>query len=755
MENQFKVIGRRIQEIRQVLEISVAEMAKVTGITEEEYLKHENGVVESSFSFIMHCAERLGVDLSSIVSGESPKLSFYNITRKSDGLPIERREELEYRHLAPMLKNRHAEPLFVKARPLEDESMPIPLSTHTGHEFDYVLSGSLKLQLGDKIEILNPGDSAFYDSSYPHGMVSVDSEGCEFLAIVMKSEADTPYVETPVIEKDRPKVTRKLIYQDFVKETLDENGFLKGVKFEYPDNFNFTYDVVDVLAERHPDKVAMQWMGNDHSRRTFTFKDISELSCQAANYLYSLGIRKGDRVMMVLRRNYQFWILQNALHRIGAVSVLATSQLKPHDFEYRFERAGVKCIICSADGDILESAEEATKKCPNVQVKIAVNGTRLGWRNFDEELDFYNNKFKRPEDLKATDLMLMFFSSGTTGYPKIVAHSFTYPLGHATTARWWQNVDPDGLHLTISDTGWAKAMWGKLYGQWLNEAAVMVYDFDRFDASDIMRLFKDFKLTTFCAPPTMYRFLIREDLGECDFSSLKYTTIAGEALNPEVFQQFYKASGLKMMEGFGQTETTAVIANITGMTPKPGSMGKPNPQYEVELFDNDGKPVKTGDVGEIVIKAEPHQVPGLFLGYYNDPEATANAWHDGYYHTGDTAWRDEDGYYWYVGRIDDLIKSSGYRIGPFEIESTLMELPYVLECAVIGVPDETRGQVVKAYIVLTRDKQPSEELKKEIQNYVKNNTAPYKYPRIIEFAESLPKTPSGKIRRTELRNLSK
>ena len=755
MENKLQQIGNRIRDIRQIREISEEEMAKVTGVTVEEYRKHEDGLVESPFAFLYLCAERFGVDVGVLVSGESPKLSLYNITRKGGGMPIKRREELDYRHLAPLLKNRHTEPLFVRAQP-QDEGLPIHLTTHPGHEFDYVLSGRLRIQLGTKTDVLNPGDSVLLDSSLPHGMVAADGKPCEFLAIVMYGEgveAPVPAPAAKASESDDQPSSGRLLYQDYLDAEFDENGILNKVKFHYPDNFNFAYDVVDRLAEKTPDKVALSWLSRNHEHREFTFKQISDMSCQAANYLVSLGIKKGDRVMMVLRRNWQFWILINALHRIGAVAVLAPNQLLVHDFQYRFDKASIRAIICTSDGEVLEQADAAANLCKSVEFRIATNGTRLGWLDFDASLERYSTVFKRPADLKATDLMLMFFSSGTTGYPKIVTHIFSYPLGHIITARWWHCVDPNGLHLTISDTGWAKSMWGKLYGQWLCEGPLFVYDFDRFSAADIMPLFKQYGITTFCAPPTMYRFFIREDLSQYDFSSLKHTTMAGEALNPEVFNQFLKQTGHKMMEGFGQTESTMIIGNIHGMEPHPGSMGKPSPMYPVELFDADCKPVKQGEVGEIVIKAEPGEIPGLFVGYYGDPEATASAWHDGYYHTGDTAWVDEAGYYWYVGRTDDLIKSSGYRIGPFEIENTLMELPYVLECAVVGVPDPTRGQIVKAYIVLTKDKQPSEELKKEIQDYVKHNTAPYKYPRKIDFLTELPKTVSGKIRRSALRQL--
>jgi len=754
MENQYKQTGKRIEEIRQVLDIPVSEMAKLTEMSEEEYLRHESGEVDSPFSFLYTCAKRFNVDVSSLIAGDSPKLSFYTVTRKGGGLPIKRRKDLQYQHLAARIKNRSTEPLRVTAQ-YQDESLPIELSTHSGQEFDFVLSGQLRIQLGSKVEILNPGDSVYLDAGHPHGMVAANKEGCEFLAIVIRGESEEPLeFETDGGEPEK-KGRRRLIYQDFMEEVLDENQHLKSVRFHYPDNFNFAYNVVDELARRYPRKRAIAWMSRDHERRDFTFTEISRYSQQAANYFSSLGIKKGDHVMLVLRRNWQFWVIINALHRIGAVALLASNQFLPKDFKYRFERANVRAVICSVNGTMTDAAEEAARGVPCVEFRIAVNGSYKDWLNFDEEFVKYSDVFPRPADLKATDPAIMFFSSGTAGYPKAIVHCHTYPLGHIITARWWQQVDPDGLHLTISDTGWAKSLWGKIYGQWLCECAVMVYDFDRFDADDIMNLFKDFGITSFCAPPTMYRFFIREDLSKHDFSSLKHAAIAGEALNPEVFNQFYKATGLKIMEGFGQSETTMVLGNIIGMVPKPGSMGKPSPLYNVELHDPDGNQVKSGEVGEIVIKAEPYQVPGLFVGYYAEDEANAASWHDGFYHTGDTAWCDEDGYYWYVGRVDDVIKSSGYRIGPFEIESVIMELPYVLECAVVGVPDPLRGQIVKAYVVLTRNRKPSEDLVKEIQNYVKTHTAPYKYPRQVEFIEAMPKTTSGKIRRNELRKMSK
>ena len=456
--------------------------------------------------------------------------------------------------------------------------------------------------------------------------------------------------------------------------------------------------------------------------------------------------------MLVLKRHYQFWFSILALHKIGAIAIPATNQLQEHDFVYRFDTAGVSAIVCTADGDVAHQVDIAVQQCPQVTTKILAGGKREGWHCFDEEYTMFSSHFERTADSACgEDYMLMFFTSGTTGFPKVTAHNFKYPLGHFVTAKYWHRVNPNGLHLTISDTGWAKALWGKLYGQWLCEAPIFAYDFDRFDASDILPMFAKYHITTFCAPPTMYRFFIKEDLSKYDLSSIEYSTTAGEALNPEVFEQWKRATGLSIYEGFGQTETTLSIYNPVGSVPKSGSMGIPSPLYDVDLILPDGTPAPVGETGEIVIRTDKHTPCGLFMGYYRDEEKTRESWSDGVYHTGDTAWRDEDGYFWYVGRTDDVIKSSGYRIGPFEIESVIMELPYVLECAVTSAPDPIRGQVVKASIVLTKGTEGTEALKKEIQTYVKTNTAPYKYPRIVEFRDELPKTISGKIRRVELK----
>ncbi len=750
---QLKLTGKRISEARKALGISTREMAILHNITEAEYLLHENGEADSSFSFLLKTAERFGMDINALITGESPRLSFYTLTRKVAGKRVERTPNFEYFHQAASMKNRMAEPFVVRA-PYMGEEAPVHLSTHAGQEFDYVLSGKLKIQLEDKVEILEAGDSVYYDSRHPHGMVAVGGQECTFLAVVMKS-SDSALPEKVHREiAEVPADKEDLIYHRFMDETIDENGLLTAVKFNIPENFNFAYDVLDELAKKHPAGRAMRYVSADQSVvRDFTYKEISELSHQAANYFTSLGIKKGDRVLLILKRHYQYWYVINALHRIGAVAIPAPNQLLAKDVEYRLKSADVRMVVTTNEGAVIEAVNEACKNAPTVELKVSVNGEVDGWHDFDVELERFSKVFPRPADHKVSDPMLMFFSSGTSGYPKMVLHDHAYPLGHIMTARWWLNVQPGELHFTISDTGWGKSAWGKHYGQWLCEAQVFVFDFDRFHADEILPMFKKHGISTFCAPPTMYRFFIKEDLSKYDFSTLKYAATAGEALNPEVFHQFYNVTGLKIMEAFGQTETTMSLGNLVGTVPQPGSMGRPSPQYPIVLLDADCNPVAAGETGEICIKADKRgEIPGLFCEYNRDPERTAEAWHDGYYHTGDVAWCDENGCYWYVGRSDDVIKTSGYRIGPFEVESVIMELPYVLECAVTGAPDPVRGQVIKAWIMLTKDTQPSEELKKEIQDYVKAHTAPYKYPRLIEFVDSLPKTTSGKIRRTELRN---
>ena len=756
LDLKLREMAQRIRELREIVGLTPEQMAGLTDVTAEEYRLCEAGERDLNFAFIYRCAQALGVDVTDIIEGASPRLSNYTLTRAGEGQHIEHANGMTYYNMAARFKKRVAEPLYVVAQYSDEAQLrPIDCTSHSGQECDIVLSGQLKVQVGEHIEILNPGDTIYYNSTAPHGMIATGGRDCVFYAIVLEGDDQVQPLPVPEKKLERRKAPEAAdreprIWEKFLSVEEREDGSLEKIRFKDPDRFNFAFDVVDGLARRKPDKLAMLHVDRSKVERYFTFADMSRYSSKAANYFRALGIRRGDRVLLILRRHYQFWFAILGLHKLGAVALLASNQMMTHDLEYRYEAAGISAVVCTAHGEVSRHAEEAAQNFPGM-TSIMVDGCREGWHDFDNEFRLYSDEFIREKDAPCgEDPMLMFFTSGTTGFPKAAVQCCKYPLGHFITAKYWHCVDPEGLHLTISDTGWAKAMWGKLYGQWLNEAAVFVYDFDRFDAADILPMFAKYHITTFCAPPTMYRMLIKEDLSRYDLSSIQHATIAGEALNPEVFHQFRKATGLSLMEGFGQSETTVMIGNLVGMSPKPGSMGKPVPLYPVDLVDGDGNSVADGQVGEIVIRAEKTDICGLFRGYYNNPEGTDAAWHDGLYHTGDTAWRDEDGYFWYVGRVDDLIKSSGYRIGPFEIESVIMELPYVLECGVSAAPDPIRGQVVKASIVLVKGTEGTDALKKEIQTYVKQHTAPYKYPRIIVFRDELPKTTSGKIIRGKL-----
>ena len=535
----------------------------------------------------------------------------------------------------------------------------------------------------------------------------------------------------------------------YVRETFDENGLLKHLDIDCPDDFNFGYDIVDDIAVNDPQRLAMVWEHENGDCRKFTFADIKRLSDKTCNYLSSKGIGKGDFVMLVLKHSYQFWFICVALHKMGAIAVPATFMLKPHDIEYRIDAAGLKAAIVTDDDDIVESFERAGN-IDKLACRFVVNGHRDGWFDFDREMEECSEVWERVPT-KSTDRFLMYFTSGTSGNPKMAVHDHSYPLGHILLAKHWQQVEPDGLHWTVADTGWAKNAWGKFYGQWIMEAAVFVYEFDRFEPHHIMNMIEKHRISTFCCPPTMFRLYLNAGIEGHDLSSLKNCCIAGEPLSPDTFNTWYKATGLKLMEAFGQTESSVIVGTLRGMTPKPGSMGKPSPQFRVELLDKEGKPVRPGEEGEICVSISP-RVPGIFVEYYRDEVKTNETLRDGWHHTGDVAWRDEDGYFWYLGRNDDMIKSSGYRISPFEIESVLVEHPAVLEVAVTGVPDPIRGQLVKATIILREAYQPTDELKKELQTFVKSRTAPYKYPRVIEFVDAIPKSISGKIRRVVIRN---
>ena len=539
-----------------------------------------------------------------------------------------------------------------------------------------------------------------------------------------------------------------------------EEDFAKNLHFKIPENFNFAYDVMDVLAEERPDKLALLWTSERGEEVKTTFKEFKEQTDRTAAYLMSLGIGRGDKVMLILKRHYQWWLSMMALCKIGAIAIPATHMLTKQDIIYRNESASVKAIICANDEYVTTQIQSAMPESPSVKLLVAVNSMSEYDKPIPEGFHDWHKEwinapeFKRPENVNTNeDTMLMYFTSGTSGEPKMVAHDYLYALGHLTTGVFWHNLHENSLHLTVADTGWGKAVWGKLYGQWFAGATVFVYDHEKFTAEKIMRQIEKYHITSFCAPPTIYRFIIREDFSKYDLSSLEWCTTAGEAMNPSVADKFKELTGITVYEGFGQTETTMTLGTFPWVKPRPGSMGKPNSQYNVRLLRPDGTECEDGEKGEICILIGDEKPLGLFKGYYRDEEKTKEAWHDGVYHTGDMAWRDEDSYFWFVGRTDDVIKSSGYRIGPFEVENALMLHPAVVECAITGVPDPIRGMVVKATVVLSEDykDKAGDELVKELQNHVKHETAPYKYPRIIEFVDELPKTISGKIRRVEIR----
>lgn len=547
----------------------------------------------------------------------------------------------------------------------------------------------------------------------------------------------------------------------FVEKTnfTSQEDFVNNLKIKAPENFNFGYDVVDAWAKENPNKRAICWTNDKGEHIDFSYADLKEKTDKTAAYFQSLGIGKGDMVMLILKRRYEFWYSIIALHKLGAVVIPATHLLTEKDIIYRCEAADIKAIVAVGDTVVLDHIKNALPKCPSVKSVISVGPEVYeGFEDFTKGIE-NAGEFVRPENVNTNnDISIIYFTSGTSGNPKMVAHDFCYPLGHIVTGSYWHNLTEESLHLTVADTGWGKAVWGKLYGQMIAGASIFVYDHEKFTPADMLKMIQEYKITSFCAPPTIFRFMIREDLTKYDLSSLKWATIAGEALNPSVYQEFYELTGIKLREGFGQTETTCTVLTTPWMEPKPGSMGKPNPAYNVDIVMTDGRSAEVGEQGEIIIRIDENNKPfGLFLGYYRDEARTKEAYHDGIYHTGDVAWKDEDGYLWFVGRNDDVIKSSGYRIGPFEVESALMSHDAVVECAITAVPDPIRGQVVKATIVLAADykDKAGEALIKELQDYVKRVTAPYKYPRIIEFVNELPKTISGKIRRVEIREKDK
>ena len=644
--DKLKEVAKRIREMREICDITEADMAKKTEVSLEDYKAYENGELDFPFTFIHKCSLAFGIGITDLLEGQSAHLSSYTVTRKGQGQETAKEDGIEIQNLAPLFRKKIAEPYSVRYEYSEElQNKPIHLTKHSGQEFDFVMSGRLKVQIGENVEYLSEGDSIYYNSSTPHGMIAVDGRDCLFVAVVLPGEDVKENVIRDTIVSAHSG-NKEYVSSKFVECTEAENGALQKIEFKNEDKFNFAFDIVDEIAKKDPEKLAMLHIDKNKVERRFTFNDMKRASNQCANYFKSLGIKKGDRVMLVLKRHYQFWYAILALHKLGAVAIPATNLLQEHDFDYRFNAAEVSAIVCTADGDVAHQVDLAEPASPTLKTKILVGGEREGWHNFDEEFPLFSAHFYRTEDTACgDDLMLMFFTSGTTGYPKIAAHNYKYALGHYVTAKYWHGVDENGLHFTISETGWGKALWGKLYGQWLCEGAVFTYDFDRFDAADILPMFAKYHITTFCAPPTMLRMMIKQDISQYDLSSIKHMTTAGEALNPEVYRQFEKATGLQIMEGFGQTELTLMIANLMGNSHKLGSMGKPTPAYDVDILDPDGNPVPDGETGEIVVKTSDKVPCGLFAGYYKNQEKTDEVWHDGYYHTGDTAWRDEDGFY--------------------------------------------------------------------------------------------------------------
>ena len=733
MCDPIKSIANRLRGLREVLELSAQEVAESCHLRVEEYMALESGESDISVNVLQTIARRYGISLDVLMFGEEPKMNAYFITRAGAGVSVERRKAYKYEALASGFRDRKADPFIVTVEPAPANA-PMHLNSHEGQEMNYVLEGRLLLSLNGKELVLNVGDSLYFDSSLPHGMKALDGRPVRFLAIIMYA----------MVER-------------FLQQTAfrSQEDYRKNLHIRVPENFNFAYDVVDAYAEEQPDRKALLWTNDQGAEIQFTFADMKRETDRTASYFQSLGIGKGDVVMLILKRRYEFWFSILALHKLGAVVIPATHLLTKKDVVYRCNTAGIKAIVAAGERVITDHVAAAMPESPTTELLISV-GPEIPEGFLDFHAGIANAApFVRPQRVNATDdIMMMYFTSGTTGEPKMVAHDFTYPLGHISTGCFWHNLHDGSLHLTIADTGWAKAAWGKLYGQWLAGANIFVYDHEKFTPADILHKIEQYRITSLCAPPTIYRFLIREDLSKYDLSSLEYCTTAGEALNGAVYDTFKQLTGVRLMEGFGQTETTLTLATFPWMEPKPGSMGVPNPQYEIDLLTPDGRSAEDGEQGQIVIRTDKGKPLGLFKEYYLNDELTREVWHDGVYYTGDVAWRDEDGYFWFVGRADDVIKSSGYRIGPFEVESALMTHPAVVECAITGVPDEIRGQVVKATIILGEKyrTQAGEALIKELQNHVKRITAPYKYPRIIEFVEELPKTISGKIRRKEIRN---
>ncbi len=751
-EVQSAEVIKRIRSIRKYHNYSYDYMAKALDITPQEYQAYENCEKEAPYAFLYTCAQIFSMDVNELIEGSAPDQNISTITRSGEGLITKNVQGTVVRNLASRFRNRLAEPLLVTAAyfPQNDDA-PIPLVRHTGQEYDYVLEGHLKVQVGDQIEVLGPGDTIYFDSTLPHGLVAVEGADCKYLATMITPDDEALPSSHAASDEDDADQEEFHPWMDFIIPRVSETGEPEAISYRNHKHFNFAFDIVDALADTYPNKTALIHIDSEMHERRYTFKDMKKMSGRAANYLTSIGISKGDRVLLTVKRSWQFWIIMTALMKIGAVIVPSTHFASPKDLAYRFHNARITAVICVNEGRITKNIEAAAIRYGRNLIKVSVNGSIKGWHDFDREYDKMSARFLRSMDTpQGTDPMIMFMQSYSYGMAKPVVFDYTYPLASFFSARYWNRLEPDDVSLSLSDTAWDKAYWSKLFGPWLCESTVLAYDFKTFRPKDLFKLITDYKISCFTAPASMYRALLNEDLSILRDSSLKTVCTVGDNLEPEIFNRFREMTGLSIMAGFSQTETSLLIGTYAGVEPRAGSIGRANPSYEIHLLDSEYKEVDTDEPGEICVSLRNGTPIGLMKEVYYDPERTAELTKGGYLHTGTLAWKDEEGYFWNIGRIDDVIECFGYRIGPEEVESTILELPYVVECGVSSVPDDVCSQIVKASVVLTPDKEPTEDLKTAIQDYVKENTASYRYPRIVEFRTELPKDADGVVIRSKL-----
>ncbi len=751
-EVQSAEVIKRIRSIRRYHNYSYDYMAKALDITSQEYQAYENCEKEAPYAFLYTCAQIFSMDVNELIEGSAPDQNISAVTRAGEGLITKNVQGTVVRNLASRFRNRLAEPLLVTAAYYpQNEDAPIPLTRHTGQEYDYVLEGHLKVQVGDDIEVLGPGDTIYFDSTLPHGMVAVEGAECKYLATMITPDDESYLAAHPASDSDDEDQEDFHPWMDFIIPRVSEEGYPEAINYRNIKHFNFAFDVVDALADTYPEKLALIHIDSEMRERRFTFKDIKKMSGRAANYLSSIGIKKGDRVLLSVKRSWQFWIIMTALCKIGATVVASTHLVSSKDLAYRFHNARINAVICVNEDRLIKNIDSAALLYGKHLTKVSINGAVKGWHDFDREYDKMSARFLRSMDTaQGSEPMLMFLQSYSYGMAKPVCFDYTYPLAAFFTSKYWNHLNADDVSLALSDTAWEKAYWMKLYGPWLCESTVFAYDFKTLRPKDLFRFINEYKISSFTAPASMYRALLNEDLSMLKNSPLKTVCTVGDNLEPEIFNRFREITGLSIRAGYGLAETSLLIGAYDGVEPKAGSVGRANPAYEIHLLDSEYREVDTDEPGEICVSLRNGTPVGLMKEIYNDEARTKKLTEGGYFHTGTLAWKDEEGYFWAIGRIDDVIECFGYRIGPEEVESTILELPYVVECGVSAVPDEVCTQIVKASIVLTPDKEPTEELKSDIQNYVKENTASYRYPRIVEFRTELPKDANGVVIRSKL-----